>query len=600
MRRLDRARGRDLLRRTISFGKEEGRSLALFVSGILVLLLSLAVARACRDAAAVAPTLVPGRAATLALATLVVAAVVLNATVLSRVSEGKKSISRSGVFYIGAGTILLLAILFRIVWTRSVYFPGNTPDGYTYLLPALQSPKFPLDEARSIGFPYLISFSLAVFRHPIGILIVQNLLSVAAAVVLALGLRRCLDSDVVALLVLTYMLFCSKNVAFEYLLLSENLFRCAVAILLGSLLWSFRRRASLFYTAFLGLLTLVAILTKPSAIVLVPAVMAGLAAGRWASPQRAWKNVMKPLVVYSAVVVSVIVGYMTVFYGRFGSFQIASMTGFSLYWNVNRLTDLDGPAYPEVKRELRKFFPAYLEKHKKYGENLGDWAVWGSSSPEIERELGKQNPEKVVRAYVQTHGTGSVFHRMDRVFLDLAVEGIRAHPLKYILMSFQSTLGLLRNGLTFSYPIMPIRETADISSRVRFFRDWFFVARTPAKGIVVPEGFRPLSNQSVAILVPETLSGFLAMTFKAFFFASVAIFGLGALVAGLDRTEKERLLPLMPIGLTITLYLVFCGFLLVAEPARFLLPVQDLIVAAVLALALLGWRSIRSFAVPAV
>ncbi len=594
---LDRTRWRTLLNRVASFGSENGRPLAFFLSVAVALLLAFSVVRAYRNAAAHVPPFAPGRMTTLALAMLLIATVILDAKGLSRASERfrKASIPRSSFFYFGFGAILVLAIVFRIVWTRGVYLPGNTPDGYTYLLPALQNPKFPLDEVRPIAFPYLISFSLAVFRHPIGILIVHNALAIAAAAVLALGVRRYLRSDAVSLILLVYMLFSAKNVAFEYLLLTEHLYRCIVALVFGTLLW-LRKPASVALAALLAVPTLAGIFTKPTAVVLLPAVLTGFVVRRRVSSSWTWREVLKPSLVYAAVVVVFVCAYMTVFYQRFGSFQITSMTGFALYWNVNPLTNLEGPAHPEVKRELREFFPLYLEKYARRGQNLGDWVIWGSQSPEIERDFGKRSPEAVVRAYIQTHGSGSVFHRMDRVFMDLAIEAIRAHPIKYLETSVRSTLGLLLNGLTFSYPIMPLEDAGEISSRMWFFRNWYIVAHVPADGIVVPVGFHPVGRRSIAVLAPETLSRSVETWFKGFLLASIALFGLAASAVGLDRSGREELLLLAPLGVAIGLYLLMCGFLVPGEPPRYLEPIQDVIVTVALALFLLGWRGILSLA----
>jgi hypothetical protein len=600
MRGLNGARGRALLGSLVRFGGERGRPLAILLRAAVVLLVSISVVGAYRSAAASAPPLTPGRSTSLALAALLVAAVVLDAKGLSQAGGRfrEASISRSRFFPLGFGAIVVLAIVCRIVWTKSVYVPANTPDGWRYLLPALENPKFPLNEVRPIAFPYLISFSLAVFRHPVGILIVHNVLAIAAAAVLALGVRRCLRSDAVSLILLAYMLFSAKNVAFEYLLLTEHLYRCVVALVLGILLW-LCKPASLAVAAGLAVLTLVGVFTKPTAVVLVPAVLTGFLVRRWVSPRWAWRDLWKPSLVYAAVVAAFVGAYMTAFHRRFGSFQITSMTGFALYWNVNPLTDLEGPAHPEVKRELRKFFPLYLEKYAEHGQNLGDWVIWGSKSPEIERDFGEQSPERVVYAYVQTRGSGSVFHRMDRVFMDLSIEAIRAHPMKYLRMSVRSTLDLVRSGLTFSYPVMPLEDASEISSRVWFFRNWSVVAHVPADDLVVPAGFRPVSRRSIAVLAPEIVSRSVETWFRGFLLASLILFGATAWAAALDRSGREDLLALAPLAVGIGSYVLLCGFIVPGEPPRYLQPVQDIFVAGVLAVFLIGWRSIQALAAAA-
>jgi hypothetical protein len=518
-----------LLSRILNFGAEEGRALAYLSSAAVALLLSFSAVRAFRHLALPESQVVPGAIPTVAAATLIIGTVLLNAKGFARAGNRVQaaSISRCRLFSFAFAGIVIVGLFCRVAWTRSVYFPGTTPDSYTYLLPALENPTLPLDETRPIAFPYLISLSLTVFRHPIGILIVSNLLAIAAAVVLALGLRSCLDSRIASLLLVTYVLFAAKNVAFEYILMAEHLSRSVAALVLGTLFW-LRKPVSALLAAVLAALTVVGILAKPTAVILIPAVLVGFLVRRLTCPRWSWREVSKASAVYTAVVATFVGGYMTLFFFRFGSFQVTSMTGFSLYWHVNQLTDLEGPAHPEVKRELRKFFPLYLGKYVSRGENLGNWAVWGSRTPELERDFGLQSPERVVRDYVQRHGSGSVFHRMNRVFMDLALEGIRAHPVKYLEISLRSTLGLLYHGLTFSYGIMPIIDVGGAAARAQFFREWYFNAHLRWEDMVLTPGFRPANRQSILILAPDALGRFIAIWFKTLSAAAIALFGFTA------------------------------------------------------------------------
>jgi hypothetical protein len=178
---------------------------------------------------------------------------------------------------------------------------------------------------------------------------------------------------------------------------------------------------------------------------------------------------------------------------------------------------------------------------------------------------------------------------MDRVFMDLSLEGIRAHPIQYLLMSLRSTLGLFRHGLTFSYPIMPLRETADINTRFWFYKSWAFNAHSPVERIALPAGFVPLNPRSVTVITPEVLSGFATTWFKAFLLASAALLGFVALVGG---SQPGSLRWVSVFCVLIGTYLPMLGFVAPGEPPRYLEPVQDIIVAGVLGAFLIGWRSL--------
>src|SRR5262249_19391373 len=147
----------------------------------------------------------------------------------------------------------------RFAWTRAIQMPGVLPDSASYLDPALANPAFPSSEERPISVPYSISLSLAVFRHPFGILVTNGCLALLSAGLLAMAVRRRFGTPLASLLVAAYVLFCAKNISFEHLLLSEHLARCLyllfVAVLLG-----FWRPASAGATILLAVLTVAAIL----------------------------------------------------------------------------------------------------------------------------------------------------------------------------------------------------------------------------------------------------------------------------------------------------------------------------------------------------
>jgi hypothetical protein len=119
------------------------------------------------------------------------------------------------LFWSGFALILILGAAARVILTSAIRLPLVMPDTFLYLTSALLNPTFPISDARPVVFPYLIVFSLTLFRQPIGILIVHNCLALLAGAILVLALRKRCQMGVTALFVLAYVLFAEKNLDFD-------------------------------------------------------------------------------------------------------------------------------------------------------------------------------------------------------------------------------------------------------------------------------------------------------------------------------------------------------------------------------------------------
>ena len=516
-------------------------------------------------------------------------AVVLNAGRFKRIRDriaGVLSLCPSWYGLALAG-VLMVAALSRLLWTRALQLPGVVSDSYGYFVPAVEHPLFPLSEMRPISVPYLISVALAVFRHPFGILVAHACFALLSAALLAIALRRRFGTPLTSLLVAVYILFCAKNIVLEHLLLSEHLARCLYLLFLAVLL-GFWKPASHRMTGVLALLSVAAILTKPSAVILLPVFLGWLLLARVRAGLGGTPGLAQAAGVYLGIVGCLLGTYAYVNHRRFGFFGLSGMDGFVLYWHVHPLTRLDAGVYAEIKAEMRPFFQRYLEEHAEKGDYDGNWAVHG--------RLPAQSPAEIVKAYAQSHGEGSLFRRENEIFKRLALEAIRYRPRDYLILSLKGIRSLWNNGLNFWYtwqllPFVPPSPQVDASwarERPPWFKYWSSASHSRWSARFDDDPKRRIDPWSPTMALPNLLTTVMTRWFRVIAWSGV-LFGLIATIATWGAIGRgPRLIGLVPCAAVVVLYVVFCGFTIPAEPPRYLAQVQDLIVAIPLILIGLG------------
>ena len=521
-----------------------------------------------------------------------VGCVVLNANRLGRLKRkiaGRLPIPPGRAYGAALGVVLIVAALCRASWIQTLQVPIVTNDSDSYLMPALEHPLFPLSETRPIAYPYAIALGLAAFRRPSGILIVQSCLALLAAVLFAVVLRRRFGIGLASLLIAVYLLFCSKNVSFEHFVMTEHLAR-TLYLLFCAILVGFWKLESHGLTLLLALISVAAILTKPSGIVLWPAflgwaVMAGLMSAERSGGAR---RLVRAVGLYFGLSASLLIAYAAANSARFGFFGLSGMDGFVLYWHVHPLTRLDSGLYPEIKKELRTFFPQYLEAHAEKKDYLGNWAVWGSLPPGA-----TTSPAAVVRAYAETHGEGSMARRQNEIFKALALEAIRYRPREYLALSLRGVRSLWEDGLGFWYRHELLSVDPPTPEQTAWFEDRFSAAGR-ARWIAVRGGpVRRFSLWSPPGVIADLVTTLMTRGFRIIAWSGL-LFGLIALTA--SDGSRRRLIGVLPFAAVPVLYILFCGFLIPAEPPRLLAHVQDLIVAVPLILAGVGMGAVLRLA----
>lgn len=480
-------------------------------------------------------------------------------------------------FWTAFAVLFGLALAVRVGWTFILGAPYVVHDSWGYVQAALSGGAFPMSEVRTVGYPALVSIALALFGDPVGILIVHNGFWVVSTLAIVLVLYRWLGLRVWALVALAYLGFAGKNLAFEYLLLSEHVVRALYVLVLALLIITAVDGPRWRVTLALALLIVAATLTRPPAIVLVGGAMvcfAGLAV-----------HARRTALVHAAVVMAIVAvgmaGYGLAFKERYGSFGLTNFTGYNLFAHFGHRTVLDSGKYPDIKKELAAFLPRYVARYSARGIYKGNWLVFGSRDRTLTADFGEQSPARVVAAYARRmKSTESQTARMNRIYMDLAVEAIRAHPTEYVWYSLGRAARVATKGLSLTYG--------------DYFRD-----RSRSRH---GEGARELARRLAPWIGSErasprydtalgtTLFAALSTVTQALTHAAHALM-LGAILATMAlgiRALARRDAPIPALAYagavimavaaaTIAAHVGLHGFVNALEPRRYLLPAQDFV-----------------------
>lgn len=508
------------------------------------------------------------------------------------------------VYWGAFGVLFTAGLALRTFWTVTLGAPYITPDSFRYVHPAVVSLAFPISERRVPGTPYLVSLGVTLFHHPVGILVMQNLVWVISTLAITLTLDRKLKLRFWSLAVLAYLVFNPKNLAFEYLAMSEHASRTLYLIYFAALIASLGAKRWLWVGPVLAVAVLANILVKPSAVVLVPATLIYFAIlALWPlRGRRSW--IAANAVIFAAIVSAGVAAYGLAFKDRFGTFNLTNFTGFALFCHVGHLTDLKGGKYPTIKRELAEFLPRYVENFANRGEFKPNWLCYGSVDDELSAAFGDRSPWRTIREYVDKRpGEHSWLARVNAIYVDLAIEGIRANLGPYLAHAARQATLLFIRGPTWGYgnyfrPESLEKHETDYAKVVKWLGP-LADAAPPRPPHVEPRVRRQADGVYQAYRMASTAvaaAGTLAI------FVVVLVGGLGPLITRRlwihgPRTplQYHRLVAFAMAVVIVLGYGAFLGLVNMAEAPRFLVNVQDLmVVAGVLAAALTvqQWRRI--------
>ena len=509
------------------------------------------------------------------------------------------------MFWCAFGVIFLTGFGVRIYWMWALGLPYIVPDSLSYILPALENPYLPFGEARTAGVPYLASIGLAMMAHPIGFTMMYTALWAVSTVAIVVVCFSVLNLRVLALILLAYLCFIQKNMALEFTILSEHAARTMYLFSISIMLLSIRR-ISILVGVCLGLAAFFNIMIKPSAMAFLPLIVIWYGLAWFFFSRHSARRVMVSAGVCLSVIATLMVLYMSAFDKRYNSFAISHFDGFNLYAQVGHLTVLDTGIYPEIKSELEEFLPLYVEKYADQRKYAWNWLIYGATNEEMKADFGDRSPVKSVIEYV-----GHQSMKETNIILgELAVEGIKQNPIKYLDLVAYTFHQLAFIGFSFNYADFFSEKSLDYhrEQSVEMYR-WFLEDTgwndTPLRQHVrsgleknmggVAEGELPVGFSYVSEFV----------YWSSYYLGRLAVMlvkiGIGILVIGVLVTfyglvtKKMRILPqhirvtnsiwgankMLIISVLITGLCAF-GYCLalslysVSDPVRFLANVQDL------------------------
>lgn len=522
--------------------------------------------------------------------------------------------------------ILGVGLVLRLGFLAIFGIPFTVPDSMSYLYPAWNDPVLPLSEVRTLMVPWLIAGSITVFHHPAGIIATYILLWLFGSLLTVFTLKRVFGLRLLGMLLLSYLSLTQKNLAFEFLLLSEHPAAVGYEVTLALMLLSLRGRSWLWPLS-IAAAVLFSILVKPSALVLMPLIAVWTAAMISLDRSHWLKRLAFGLATVALVTAALLVN-MAAFQQRFGSFAMSHFDGYNFFAQVGHLTVYDGEKHKEIKAELSEFLPLYASKYAARHDYQWNWLIYSAFNDELRADFGDKSP---IRTVLRHLGTTHMKPAND-VFRDLAVEAVKAHPWEYAKLTAWTT-GYLLTGFSMNYgDFLSPHSLEDM--RVRMQPDmmgWFYdqkwpdvsLRRTAQGGLTAwPPEWR--DNQPLVLTYLKVTWEMVTWCTRMLSLAIYAFAAVGLLVLAIafaafvwGLTTKQLVVSggqvrLRQLGLAISSYhllaasLIGCagaGYVVgvslycVSEPSRFLQNIQPVLVTFILALAALSMRQIRRWAI---
>jgi hypothetical protein len=357
--------------------------------------------------------------------------------------------------------IMVVGVAYRAFWTFILRAPFINPDTSSYLAPFIQHPWAPFSEIRTAGAPFVFMIGASSVFHPVGILLIHHALWLSSSAALAISIKRHLGLRLLSLLVLAYLTFNAKALSFEYYAISEHTSRVLYVFYAVAAVATWSHPRSLRLATVTAALIAFNILVKPSAIVLLPATIILYAFHSWRLGAGQRRSALAAGIFSIALSLGCLAGYATFFKERYGVFALSNFEGFNLFSHVGHLVNLEGGAYSELKRELAPIMVIYQERYVATGTHAPNWLVYGSANDQLKADFGNISPASIIRDYaVRATGRGDIVS-MNKIYLDLAIEGIIAHPRAYLNHAWISFNSLLRGYSFIYYQILPSPATIE-------------------------------------------------------------------------------------------------------------------------------------------
>lgn len=506
--------------------------------------------------------------------------------------------------------LLVVGVGMRGVWIYMMQVPFSQSDSITYIQPIVQDALFPMSPVRTGGTSIFVSLALVTFGGTIGILIVNGVLAVVSGVLLALAIKTVLQQHVFSLIALYWTLFAEKNVTFEYFLMSEHYARCLYVLYAALALWVFQQPRRYWLVVILSLIVALNILVKPSAVILIFATL--LAFGFAALLRPSVRGHLIPMtVIFVGLVALPMLGYMSVFNARYGSFSLTQMEGYNQFSHIGHLTVLEGGRHPILKDRLRPLIGPYAANYASKGNYQPNWLIYDEAiTDELRRDFGNEHPSIIIRKYAREFFGSDAPRIVNQIQRDLAIEALFGRPIEYLTYAAERGYALWNEGFYHSYyKILPgpsqLQRHREDRIDQRKWLYWIYGAPMPLceDGPIVPArasgvavllfsgpfaSCRPLPYDRVAVAklgdtidaLYQTMIWPLAAVHSILPYAGAVAFVVGGLMFGFVGGRDA--MNLYGFGLLLLLvlfgYTAFHGLVNVAEPQRMTVNVQDYVV----------------------
>ena len=494
------------------------------------------------------------------------------------VTPGMAFIQRPGFYWFVFSLILAWGVVSRIAWTYLYGVPIIQPDSFTYWLPAVSSPLWPWSWCRTAGYPFLIVLGLGLFHHPVGILILQNVLTIAAALFLHYAIRTQLHKPWLATLMLIYSLLFLKGIQGEYLMLSEAFARVTYLSFLALiiLIWT---RLTAPRAAILCAVTLISILIRPAAIALVPIFPITLLLKMWAKKDLSLRTLFVHSGLFLSTIAVVLLIYSIQFQSKYRYFGLTAYSGFALFVQAAQYIDFQSPRYADLKQELKPLIDVYREKYSSRRQYQMSWLIYGTMDDQLRTDFGDNSPAKIIKTYAEKHPGDQILPvRINGIYYDLAKEGIAAHLPEYLLYGARRTAGLLYYGGIW-----------DDKARDPYFstKSWdesrAFYMETADK----PQPFAQydLLKASIFFRLLAAPVRVLAMVMGVATKFLVCLAGIALIPLLRKSTFQDHRGPLTLLFIVSLIWIFYCallGYISSADPGRYFLCVQDTFIFSVL------------------
>lgn len=399
---------------------------------------------------------------------------------------------------------LLLALALRVFWTYALQIPYVQPDTPSYYSPVIENWILPFSQMRTSGVSMFISASLLIFRHPAGILIVDNILTLGSGVLLALAIKTVLRQNLLSLVAMFAVLFTPKDLALEYFLMSEHYSRALYVVYAALVPWVLHKPGRLWLAALLGLVVTLNILVKPSAIVLTVATLMAFAVAAWVT-KRDRSRVLAAAAVFLVANIGPMLGYMAAFKARYGTFSMTQYEGINQFSHMGHLIVVDGGVHPVLKERLKPLIVPYIANYASKGDYEPNWLIYGSVTADLKRDFGDKSPARTIREYVHERYGSEDLRWINQVDGDLALEAMMKRPLPYLRYAARRGFALWYEGYSFIYyQLMPNVPTVQRHRDDRILeREWLY----QMYGVAVP----PCGSDAV---IPPRATGVPALLFQ--------------------------------------------------------------------------------------